>query len=71
MSTWPVISLLFSGLSVLATLSNTSLNINGSLTISGAAVQLHLHNTSIAVSGDLRIQDGMSFNVRFLHFAII
>jgi len=52
-------------------LSNASLDINGSLTISGAGLQLQLHNASVAVSGDLRIQDGMILTVRLVHYAII
>jgi len=42
-------------------LSGTTLDINGSLTVSGAALQLQLDNASVAVSGDLRIQDGIKW----------
>ena len=42
-----------------ASLSDVSLNINGSLTVNGVALQLQLQNASITVSGDLIIQDGM------------
>jgi len=52
-------------------LSNATLNINGSLTISGAPLQLQLDTATIAVSGDLRIQDGMILTVRLVLFAII
>ena len=45
-----------------ATLSNTSVNVNGNLTVNnGAALKLQLQNASLSVSGDLRIEDGVFF----------
>ena len=49
-------SLLFPGSSV--SLSNDSLNINGSLTVSAASLELHLLNASVAIVGNLLIQEG-------------
>jgi len=51
-------------------ISNTSLKINGSLTVSGAALEFQLVNASVAVSGDLRIEQCMSVYSRLLHIAI-
>ena len=44
-----------------ASLTGTSLNINGNLTVNGTTLQLHLDNASVAVSGDLRIKAGVPF----------
>jgi len=39
---------------------DSSVEINGSVTVSGAVLEFHLQNVSVSVSGDLRLQAGIS-----------
>ena len=40
---------------------DSSVEINGSVTVSGTVLELHLQNASVSVSGDLRLQAGTSW----------
>ena len=42
---------------------DSSIEINGSLTVIGTVLELRLQNASVSVSGDLRLQDGISWLV--------
>jgi len=62
-------SLQFPG--TLTSLANTSLNINGNLTVTGAPLEVHLDNASITVSGDLRLEAGMTVLDRLRHIVVV